>query len=129
MVVDTLGLVWALAVTPASVRDWDGAREVLLRAELAVPRLRRVFADAAYTAAEFWAVWFARVVIFLVKKLHLEACGEVRLLAICHRNAEPVLAVEAEQVLARWRKVGTGCGIAAKSLQQRFLLARANIHC
>jgi putative transposase len=68
VVVDTLGLVWALAVTPASVRDWDGAREVLLRAELAVPRLRRVFADAAYTAAEFWAVWFARVVIFLVRK-------------------------------------------------------------
>ena len=68
MLVDTLGLVWALAVTPASVQDWDGAREVLLRAKLAVPRLRRVFADAAYTAVEFWAVWFARVVIFLVRK-------------------------------------------------------------
>lgn len=68
MVVDTLGLVWALVVTPASVQDWDGAREVILRAKLVAPRLARVFADAAYAAIEFWAVWFARVVVLLVRK-------------------------------------------------------------
>lgn len=68
MVVDTLGLVWGLVVTPASVQDWDGAREVMLRAKLAAPRLARVFADSAYAAIEFWAVWFARVVVFLVRK-------------------------------------------------------------
>ncbi len=68
MVVDTLGLVWGLVVTPASVPDWDGAREVMLRAKLAAPRLARVFADAAYAAVAFWAVWFARVVVMLVRK-------------------------------------------------------------
>jgi transposase len=67
VVVDTLGLIWAVTVTPASVQDWDGAREALLRATR-VARLRRVFADAAYAAVEFWAVWFAGVVIRLVRK-------------------------------------------------------------
>lgn len=60
--------MWGLTVTPASVQDWDGAREVLLRAKSAVPRLRRVFADAAYAAVVFWACWFAGVVLFLVHK-------------------------------------------------------------
>ena len=68
MVVDTLGLLWGLVVTSAAVQDWDGAREVMLRAKLAAPRLARVFADSAYAAVEFWAVWFARVVIRLVRK-------------------------------------------------------------
>jgi len=68
VVVDTLGLIWGLTVTPASVQDFDGAREVLLRATRAAPRLSRVFADAAYAAVEFWAVWFARVVMFRVRK-------------------------------------------------------------
>jgi putative transposase len=67
-VVDTLGLVWGLVVTSAAVQDWDGAREVMLRAKLAAPRLARVFADSAYAAVEFWAVWFARVVVRLVRK-------------------------------------------------------------
>lgn len=40
----------------------------MLRAKLAAPRLVRVFADAAYAAVEFWAVWFARVVVSLVRK-------------------------------------------------------------
>ncbi|MFO0847578.1 MAG: transposase [Gemmataceae bacterium] len=31
LVVDTLGLVWAVVVTPASVQDWDGGREAMLR--------------------------------------------------------------------------------------------------
>jgi transposase len=68
VVVDTLGLVWGLTVTPASVQDWDGAREVILRATQAAPRLARVYADAAYAAVQFWACWFARVVVLLVRK-------------------------------------------------------------
>jgi len=67
-VVDTLGLVWGLAVTPASVQDWDGAKEVILRAARAAPRLAQVFADAAYAAIQFWACWFARVIVRLVRK-------------------------------------------------------------
>ena len=68
MVVDTLGLVWGLTVTPASVQDWDGAKEVILRACRSAPRLVRVYADAAYKAAEFWAYWFCWVVLYLVRK-------------------------------------------------------------
>jgi putative transposase len=67
-VVDTLGLVWGLTVTPASVQDFDGAREVILRAARSAPRLVRVYADAAYAAVWFWAVWFAGVIIYLVRK-------------------------------------------------------------
>jgi putative transposase len=72
LVVDTLGLVWGLVVTPASVADWDGAREVLLRAKLAAPRLSWVFADSAYAAIVFWAVWLVGVAVLLVRK----ACGQ-----------------------------------------------------
>ena len=68
MVVDTLGLVWAVVVTPASVQDWDGGREAMLVARRAAPRMSRVYADSAYRACEFWAVWFARVVLFVVRK-------------------------------------------------------------
>ena len=68
MVVDTLGLIWGLTVTPASVQDWDGAKEVILRASRSAPRLVRVYADAAYKAADFWAYWFARVILLLVRK-------------------------------------------------------------
>ncbi len=53
MVVDTLGLVGGLLVTPASVQDWDGGREAMLRARKAAPRMSRVYADSAYRACEF----------------------------------------------------------------------------
>jgi putative transposase len=68
LVVDTLGVVWGLVVTPASVPDWDGAWEVLLGAKRASPRWVRVFADSAYGAIVFWAVWFVRVAVLLVRK-------------------------------------------------------------
>lgn len=66
--VDTLGLVWAVVVTPASVQDWDGGRAAMLRAKLAAPRLSRVFADSAYRACEWWSCWFARIVLRVVAK-------------------------------------------------------------
>ena len=45
---DTLGLVWAVAVTAASVSDPAGARQVLGRVRGRLPRLRRLWADSTY---------------------------------------------------------------------------------
>ncbi len=52
MPVDTLGLIWGLAVLPASPTDWDGAVEVFQRVGTGLPRLVRVWADSNYRA---WA--------------------------------------------------------------------------
>ena len=48
LLVDTLGLVWGLAVLPAAPTDWDGAVEVFRRAGAKLPRLAKVWADSAY---------------------------------------------------------------------------------
>jgi putative transposase len=48
--VDTLGLIWGLAVLPAAPTDWDGAAEVFARVGDGLPRLARVWADSAYRA-------------------------------------------------------------------------------
>src|SRR5688572_33365533 len=48
LLVDTLGLIWGLAVLPAAPTDWDGAVEVFKRAGTTLPRLRKVWADSAY---------------------------------------------------------------------------------
>jgi len=51
--VDTLGLVWGLAVLPADVQDRDGAKRLL--AELPdLPRLAVVWADGAYQSLVDW---------------------------------------------------------------------------
>ena len=48
-VVDTLGLVWGLAVTPASVADCKGARAAVREAHAASGgRLALLWADSAY---------------------------------------------------------------------------------
>jgi putative transposase len=60
--------VWAVVVTPASVQDWDGGREAMLLAKRAAPRLVRVFADSAYRTCCIWSAWFARVVLWVVRK-------------------------------------------------------------
>ena len=41
VLVDTLGLIWGLAVLPADVQDYDGAQEVFRRAGASLPRLAR----------------------------------------------------------------------------------------
>ena len=46
--VDTLGLIWGLAVLPAAPTDWDGAVEVFERLGNSLPRLAKVWADSAY---------------------------------------------------------------------------------
>lgn len=55
IIVDTLGLVWALVVTPASVQDRDGAKEALTLFRSAVRRPQVVWADQAYRAVVAWA--------------------------------------------------------------------------
>ncbi len=48
IIVDTLGLVLALAVHPADVQDRDGAALVLVRLRPLFCWVRTIFADAAY---------------------------------------------------------------------------------
>lgn len=49
MLVDTLGLLWAVVVHPADVQDRVGARAVFQRVTKRVlTRVRRVWADAGY---------------------------------------------------------------------------------
>jgi putative transposase len=56
IVVGTLGLVWALVMTPASAQDRDGGRMVLevFRRQVVFPRI--IWADLAYTALVDWAM-------------------------------------------------------------------------
>lgn len=54
LLVDTLGLIWGLAVLPAAPTDWDGAAEVFRRVGNGLPRLARVWADSAYRALSEW---------------------------------------------------------------------------
>lgn len=58
LLVDTLGLIWGLAVLPASTTDWGGAVEVFRRVGDRLPRLAKVWADSAYRAEAF-AEWIA----------------------------------------------------------------------
>ena len=66
MVVDTLGLIWALVITPASVQDAEGAKAALteFRRHVKFPKL--IWVDAAYRAVVSWAwvrwVWLLEVV-------------------------------------------------------------------
>jgi putative transposase len=66
LVVDTLGLLWALVITPASVQDAEGAQLVLtvFRQHVKFPKI--VWADSAYRAIVAWAwvqwVWIIDIV-------------------------------------------------------------------
>lgn len=68
MLVDTLGLIWGLAVLPADVQDWDGAKEVVKRCGRLLPRLAKVFADAGYKALAGWVARHRRWVLEFVLK-------------------------------------------------------------
>ena len=57
---DTLGLIWGLAVLPAAPTDWDGAAEVFRRVGRGLPRLAKVWADSAYRALAGWVAANAR---------------------------------------------------------------------
>jgi putative transposase len=47
--VDSLGLIWALLVTPANVQDRDGGRWLLALVRGLLPRLREVVADSGFS--------------------------------------------------------------------------------
>ena len=49
VMVDSLGLVWAVLVTAASVQDRDGGRWLLALARGRLPRLREIIADSGFT--------------------------------------------------------------------------------
>ena len=68
VLVDTLGLIWGLAVLPAGPTDWDGAVEVFRRVSDGLPRLARVWADAAYRALADWAAANVRWVLDIVTR-------------------------------------------------------------
>ena len=48
ILVDTLGLLWALVVHSAGTQDRDGAKTLLEKVRGTLPRLKRIWADAAY---------------------------------------------------------------------------------
>jgi putative transposase len=68
VLVDTLGLIWGLAVLPASSTDWSGAVEVFRRVGAGLPRLACVWADAAYRALADWVVCNAWWVLDIVTR-------------------------------------------------------------
>ena len=68
LLVDTLGLIWGLAVLPAKPTDWDGAVEVFRRVGKGLPRLKRVWADSAYRALADWVAANVRWVLDIVRR-------------------------------------------------------------
>ena len=54
MLVDSLGLIWGLAVLAAHVTDVEGAKVVLTGSADSLPRLTRLWADSAYHALWHW---------------------------------------------------------------------------
>ncbi len=54
LLVDTLGLIVKAVVTPASVQDRDGARQLLRKARPQLERMRHLWMDAAYKATVSW---------------------------------------------------------------------------
>lgn len=75
-----MGLIWGLAVLPASPTDWDGAVEVFERVGKAMPRLARVWADANYQAKALadWVAARARWVLDIVLRRPGQTAFEVQ---------------------------------------------------
>jgi putative transposase len=57
IVVDTLGLIWAVVVHPADVQDSAGARLVLPKLHGKVPRLKVILADKVYQGTLAIIAW------------------------------------------------------------------------
>ena len=66
LVVDSLGLVWALVVTPADVQDRDGAKFALEAFRETVKFPKVIWADTAYRSIVDWAwakwLWAVEIV-------------------------------------------------------------------
>ena len=68
LVVDTLGLLLAVTVTPASVQDRDGAAEVVAKAYAKAPTLKKLYTDGAYGGKCALAIETAhRIVVEVVR--------------------------------------------------------------
>jgi putative transposase len=70
VVVDTLGLLIAVVLHPADVQDQDGAKDVLRRAKARFPRLKLIWADAAYgrNSLPNWAAIACGFVLAVVRR-------------------------------------------------------------
>ena len=66
VVVDTLGLLWALVITPASVQDRDGGKLAMTAFHEHVKFPKVIWVDQAYRALVSWAwiqwLWMVEVV-------------------------------------------------------------------
>jgi putative transposase len=49
LLVDTLGLVWAVVILAANIQDREGARTLLEKVKGRLPRLKKIWADGGYT--------------------------------------------------------------------------------
>jgi putative transposase len=78
LLVDTLGLVWGLAVLAADVQDWDGAQEVFRRAGGSLPRLAKVWADSMYQALAGWVAESCQWALEVVSKRAGQTTFEVQ---------------------------------------------------
>jgi putative transposase len=68
LLVDTLGLLLAVVVHSAGIQDRDGIKLLLARVRGRFPRLRLIWADAAYEAAVGWVRRFGGWLLELVRK-------------------------------------------------------------
>jgi transposase len=66
--VDTLGLVWGLAVTTADVHDSKGARLAVTDAKAASDRLVHVWADSAFQGFIEFALVLLSIVVAIVTR-------------------------------------------------------------
>jgi putative transposase len=66
VVVDTIGLIWSLVVTPADVQDRDGAKLALAEFRESVKFTKVIWADTAYRSVADWALvkwlWVVEIV-------------------------------------------------------------------
>ena len=67
VLVDMLGLLLAVVVTPANKQDRDGAKDVLLAAKGRFPRLRVIWADGGYAGTLL--AWAKQVCGWLVRTI------------------------------------------------------------
>ena len=65
---DTIGLVWGLAITSADVADSKGARLAVTDAKAASARLKHIWADSAYQGFIEFATVLLSIVVAIVKR-------------------------------------------------------------
>jgi putative transposase len=69
LVVDTLGLIWAVVVHCAGLQDRDGAKLVFERLRGLCPRLKRIWADGGYAGQLVeWVRAFAGWILDIVPR-------------------------------------------------------------